>query len=127
MERQQSPASLHLSVMPHHAGAVADRFLLDLRACVDNVRRKGGRAVARKGKAAIYQGGWVGGLWSGGGVCLLWCYVVLICFRLRGGCGAQGQGGHLPGLVGCRWWYIYMLSACVCKNVCIFMHFSLTN
>lgn len=58
MERQQAPASLHLSVMPHH-GATADKFLLDLRACVENVRRKGGRAVKRKGKAAIYQGGCV--------------------------------------------------------------------
>lgn len=36
-----------------------DRFLLDLRACVEAVRRKGGRAVRRKGKAAIYQGTWL--------------------------------------------------------------------
>lgn len=83
MERQQSPASLHLSVMPHHAGAVADRFLLDLRACVDNVRRKGGRAVARKGKAAIYQGGWDVVFFLGRGwwmLCLVCMYVYVWIF-----------------------------------------------
>lgn len=69
MERQQAPASLHLSVMPHHLEQ-ADRFLLDLRACVENVRRKGGRAVTRKGKAAIYQGAWVGD-WARGLVGML--------------------------------------------------------
>ncbi len=70
LERQQAPASLHVAVMPHHREQT-DSFLLDLRACVENVRRRGGRAVGRKGKAAIYQGRCVGGMWCvwGGGGC----------------------------------------------------------
>ena len=54
MERQQAPASLHLSVMPHHK-EVCDRFLLDLRASVENVRRRGPQALKGKhGRADIY-------------------------------------------------------------------------
>ncbi len=47
MERQQAPASLHLSVMPHHK-EVCDRFLLDLRASVENVRRRGPQVRKKK-------------------------------------------------------------------------------
>ncbi|GAB5030781.1 sphingosine-1-phosphate lyase 1 [Nannochloropsis oceanica] len=53
MERQQAPASLHLSVMPHH-NEVCDRFLLDLKTSVENVRRQGAAALTTKGKADIY-------------------------------------------------------------------------
>ncbi|RYE94700.1 MAG: aspartate aminotransferase family protein [Myxococcales bacterium] len=50
LDRQQRPASLHLSVMPGHLARV-DEFLSDLRACVEGLR--GGGPVA-EGTAAMY-------------------------------------------------------------------------
>ena len=54
MERQQAPTSLHLSVMPHHK-EVCEKFLIDLKTSVENVRRQGAAALKSKGKADIYR------------------------------------------------------------------------
>ena len=53
MERQQTPPSLHLSVMPHHE-EVVDKILMDLRASVYAVKTKGYQAVKIKGSSAFY-------------------------------------------------------------------------
>ena len=50
MDRQQSPASLHLTVSPAH-DTIADTFIEDLRACTKDVAASGAQA---EGAAAMY-------------------------------------------------------------------------
>ncbi len=50
IDRQQSPASLHLTISPAHL-AVADEFVSDLRAAAEALR---GKAPERQGAAAMY-------------------------------------------------------------------------
>lgn len=51
MERQQSPNSLHCTILPHHVQH-ADKFLTSLRQAVDTVW--GNKALSKKGTAGIY-------------------------------------------------------------------------
>jgi sphinganine-1-phosphate aldolase len=50
MDRQQNPASLHLTVSPAH-DAVAAQFVTDLAACAAAIH---GKKVERQGAAAMY-------------------------------------------------------------------------
>jgi glutamate/tyrosine decarboxylase-like PLP-dependent enzyme len=51
MDRQQRPASIHLTVTANHA-AIVEPYLADLRACVEEVKRD--PSLAKSGKAPMY-------------------------------------------------------------------------
>ena len=51
IDRQQSPASIHLMVTPAHA-TIASKFLADLRECAEHARAN--PAASQQGTAAMY-------------------------------------------------------------------------